>query len=374
MEMTRTYFAPGRVNLIGEHLDYNGGHVMPCCIDLGITAQVKNHAFNKLKLTSTSHNSFFEFDLDTLPNYAITNDWANYPLGVVHFLKQKGIEIPALEINFESNLPQGSGLSSSAAIEVLMAYILLTETNQSIDRKTIALWCQQVENEFIGVKCGIMDQFIIANGTKDNVLFLNCNTLDFETVPFELDDYRLMVMNTNKPRSLIKSAYNERKASCDESLAIIQSKRNITFLAEADMTDLDLLKDPILKKRTRHVISEELRVLQAKHYLEMGDLMTVGRLMTASHVSLQYDYEVSGVELDTLVESALEQKGCIGARMTGAGFGGCAIALVHQDETTNFTVSIEGIYKTKLDLDCTIYITQTKAGVHQISSELSVLK
>lgn len=366
MEMTRTYFAPGRVNLIGEHLDYNGGHVMPCCIDLGITATVKNGEAKKLKLTSKSHETVFAFDIDNLPNYYSANDWVNYPLGIIHFLKQKGVFIPALDISFESNLPQGSGLSSSAAIEVLMAYILLTESNQPIDRKTIALWCQQVENEFIGVKCGIMDQFSVANGTKNNALFLNCNTLDFESVPFELDDYRLMVMNTNKPRSLIKSAYNERKASCDESLNIIQTKRKIQFLAEADMNDLDFLKDEILKKRTRHVISEELRVLQTKHYLEMGDLMTVGRLMTASHLSLQYDYEVSGIELDTLVEAALEQKGCLGARMTGAGFGGCAIALVHQNEIANFVASVSKIYTSTLDLECTIFVTQTAEGVHQV--------
>ena len=366
MEMTRTYFAPGRVNLIGEHLDYNGGNVMPCCIDLGITAHVKNHTENKLKLTSKTHGAVFEFDLDQLPDYAIANDWANYPVGVVHFLKQKGIEIPPLEINFESNLPQGSGLSSSAAIEILMAYILLNETNQKIDKKNLALWCQQVENEFIGVKCGIMDQFVIANGTKDNALFLNCNTLDFEAVPFELDDYKLMVMNTNKPRSLIKSAYNERKASCDESLTILKQHKEISFLAEADMTDLDFLKDIVLKKRTRHVVSEQLRVLQTKHYLEMGDLMTVGRLMTASHLSLQYDYEVSGIELDTLVEAAIEQKGCLGARMTGAGFGGCAIALVHQNETDNFIAAVRKIYRSKHELDCTIFVTQSAEGVHQI--------
>lgn len=366
--MTRRYFAPGRVNLIGEHLDYNGGHVMPCCIDLGITATVKNSEVNKLKLTSKSHETTFSFDINNLPKYDSAYDWANYPLGVVHFLKQKGFTLPALDISFESNLPQGAGLSSSAAIEVLMAYIILAETHQPIDRKTIALWCQQVENDFIGVKCGIMDQFSIANGTKDNVLFLNCNTLDAVAVPFELDDYRLLVMNTNKPRALIKSAYNERKASCDESLRILQTKRNIRFLAEADMADLSLLKDEILKKRTRHVIAEQLRVGQTKHYLEMGDLMTVGRLMTASHLSLQYDYEVSGLELDTLVDAALEQKGCIGARMTGAGFGGCAIALVHQNETANFVASVSKTYHTKLDLDCTIFVTQTADGVQQILS------
>lgn len=247
--MTRRYFAPGRVNLIGEHLDYNGGHVMPCCIDLGITATVKNSQANKLKLTSKSHETTFSFDINNLPNYDCAMGWVNYPLGVIHFLKQKGIAIPAIDISFESNLPQGAGLSSSAAIEVLMVYIILAETNQLIERKTIALWCQQVENDFIGVKCGIMDQFSVANGIKDSALFLNCNTLDFEAVPFELDDYRLLVMNTNKPRSLIKSAYNERKASCDESLRILQTKRNIRFLAEADMSDLDLLKDDVLKKK-----------------------------------------------------------------------------------------------------------------------------
>ncbi len=358
------YFCPGRVNLIGEHLDYNGGNVMPFAIELGIKATVTGNAEGKVRLTSATHSNQFEFQIDNFPEYSTATHWANYPLGVLKHLQKQGIGIPALDIHFESNLPEGYGLSSSAAIEVLTAFIILDYLNLHIDRKEIAVLCKEVENKFIGVNCGIMDQFAVANCIKDNVLFLDCNTLDFEQVPFELDDYKVVIMNTNKPRSLIKSAYNERKASCDESLSIIQQSKPIQFLADAQPEDLELLQDIELQKRTRHVISEQLRVMQAKKYLELGDLHTVGRLMTVSHQSLQFDYEVSGFELDTLVECALEQSGCIGARMTGAGFGGCAIALVQEKHVKQFREVVAEKYFNATSINCGIYVSESRDGVN----------
>jgi galactokinase len=360
------YFSPGRVNLIGEHLDYNGGNVMPFAIDMGIKATVSQNREQKIKLSSATHENQFEFDINTLPNFSHENHWANYPIGILKRLQHDGIQIPSLTITFESNLPEGSGLSSSAAIEVLTAFIILNQLKLNIDRKHIALLCQKVENEFIGVNCGIMDQFAVANCIKNNVLFLNCNTLELEQVPFDLDDYNIVIMNTNKPRSLIKSAYNERKASCDESLKILQQSKPMEFLADAAMEDLSLLKDEVLRKRTRHVVSEQLRVLQTKKYLELGDLHTVGRLLTASHHSLQYDYEVSGIELDTLVECAIEQQGCLGARMTGAGFGGCAIALVQEKYVARFSETVSAHYLKTTGLHCSMYISESSDGVKSI--------
>jgi galactokinase len=360
------YFSPGRVNLIGEHLDYNGGNVMPFAINMGIKATVSQNAENKIKLISATHENQFEFDINNLPNFSPENHWANYPIGVLKYLQANGVNIPALQISFESNLPEGSGLSSSAAIEVLTAFIILDSLNEAIDRKFIALLCQQVENNFIGVNCGIMDQFAVANCIKDSVLFLNCNTLEFEQVPFELDDYKIVIVNTNKPRSLIKSAYNERKASCDESLRVIQKSKQIMQLAAAKPEDLELIKDAELKKRARHVISEQMRVLQTKKYLELGDLHTVGRLMTASHRSLQSDYEVSGNELDTLVECAIEQQGCLGARMTGAGFGGCAIALVQEKYVARFSETVSAHYSKTTGIHCSMYISESSDGVKSI--------
>ncbi len=368
MTIEKKYFAPGRVNLIGEHLDYNGGLVIPCAIDLGISAIVKEHKIGEIKLASAAHANEFNFSINALPEFDSKNEWSNYPLGILKYLQEEGLNLPSIAISFDSNLPEGSGLSSSAAIEVLTAYIVQDLLDIQIDRKQLAQFCQKVENEFIGVQCGIMDQFAVANGKKEHALLLDCNTLSFEHIPFELDDYSLLILNSKKPRSLVKSAYNERKASCDEALRIIQQHTPIQSLAQASMEHLSLLKDEALIKRARHVIAEQLRVNLSKKMLENGDLFTFGKLMNASHASLKDDFEVSGLELDTLAETAQEVPGCLGARMTGAGFGGCAIALVKNESIMDFTEVITTAYTKATGLHCEVYATFASDGVDSITN------
>jgi galactokinase len=368
MTIEKKYFAPGRVNLIGEHLDYNGGLVIPCAIDLGISAIVKEHKIGEIKLASAAHANEFNFSINALPEFDSKNEWSNYPLGILKYLQEEGLNLPSIAISFDSNLPEGSGLSSSAAIEVLTAYIVQDLLDIQIDRKQLAQFCQKVENEFIGVQCGIMDQFAVANGKKEHALLLDCNTLSFEHIPFELDDYSLLILNSKKPRSLVKSAYNERKASCDEALRIIQQHTPIQSLAQASMEHLSLLKDEALIKRARHVIAEQLRVNLSKKMLENGDLFTFGKLMNASHASLKDDFEVSGLELDTLAETAQEVPGCLGSRMTGAGFGGCAIALVKNESIMDFTEVITTAYTKATGLHCEVYATFASDGVDSITN------
>jgi galactokinase len=363
----KKYFAPGRVNLIGEHLDYNGGLVLPAAITLGVTATFIPRSDNKIVLHSATHSFSKEISVDDEIEFDANNDWTNYPLGIIAQLRKENHSIPSCEITFESNLPEGSGLSSSAAVEVLTAYALLSQTESSINVVWLANFCKQVENDFIGVKCGIMDQYSVALGKKDNALLLDCNKIHHDYIPFELGNYRLVIMNSKKPRSLIHSKYNERKSECEEALKQIQNtKHEIRNLCDAEMVWIDILNDETLKKRTRHVISENLRVKEAVKVLEMNDLSTFGRLMNVSHASLKNDYEVTGIELDTLAETAQQINGCLGARMTGAGFGGCAIAIVHQSAMEEFKNKVSEKYLAVTGLNCEIYETQIGDGVHQL--------
>jgi galactokinase len=361
------YAASGRVNLIGEHIDYNGGLVMPIAINLGIKGLYKQRDDNMVCLYSTTHEKRIAFALSDIPQqYVAANDWANYPIGVILALKKKGLRLTGFDLFFDSILPEGSGLSSSAAIEVLTAHILLTESNVHMGPTDVALLCQQVENEFIGVKCGIMDQFAVANCKKDHALLLDCNNLEYEQLPFELDGYSLLVINSKKPRSLIKSAYNERKAESEAAYKILLDSGKLTYaeaLVHADIADLEVIGDPVIRRRARHVISEHLRVKQSATALRMGDLHTFGRLMNASHRSMKEDYEVTGLEMDTLAETAQHIDGCIGARMTGGGFGGCAIALVKKGNIDSFRKILTDRYQNVTGLQCAIYECVAVDGV-----------
>ena len=366
----KKYFSPGRVNLIGEHLDYNGGLVLPAAITLGVTATFIPRSDNKIILRSSTHPFSKEISIDDEIEFDANNDWTNYPLGIIAQLKKENHSIPACEIIFESNLPEGSGLSSSAAVEVLTAFALLSQNESKINLVWLANFCKQVENDFIGVKCGIMDQYSVALGKKDNALLLDCNKIHHEYIPLELQDYRLVIMNSRKPRSLIHSKYNERKQECEEALMQIRNtKSEIRNLCEAEMIWLDILSDEVLKKRARHVISEQLRVKESVRVLQMNDLSTFGRLMNASHASLKNDYEVTGVELDTLAETAQQIKGCLGARMTGAGFGGCAIAIVHYTAIEELKNKVSEKYFSVIGLNCEIYETKIGDGVTQITNQ-----
>jgi galactokinase len=363
--MTKTYFAPGRVNLIGEHLDYNGGLVLPAALTMGITAQYTARNDNKVTLRSATHQFYKQIDLSHPLDYDTANDWTNYPIGIIQQLKKEGHAVPACDISYSSNLPEGSALSSSAAIEVLTAYILLSQTESNINLSWLSKFCQQVENQFIGVQCGIMDQFASALGKADHAILLNCANLNYQYVPIQLNNYRLLILNTKKPRSLITSKYNDRRSQCEQALHILQATSSIKNLAEANMSQLDLLKDETIKKRARHVITEALRVKETVKALRFNNLSTFGRLMNASHASLKNDYEVTGIELDTLAEEAQKLKGCLGARMTGGGFGGCAIALVHHHSIAEFKHILSFKYNAATGLNCEIYESQIGDGVKE---------
>ena len=364
---TINYFSPGRVNLIGEHIDYNGGLVMPIALNMGIKALYKKNGGKTISLASTTHPDRTEFSIDAIPSiYDPANSWCNYPIGVISTLHQQGLEIEGFDLEFDSNLAEGSGLSSSAAIEVVTAYILMHQTEKEIQLPGLAVLCQKVENNFIGVKCGIMDQFAVANCKKDHALLLNCNTLSYEQVPFELDDYALLVINSKKPRSLIKSAYNDRKAESEEALRILIEAGKLTenqYLVDADMDDISIISDQVIRKRARHVVSENIRVKHAATSLSMGDLHTFGRLMNASHQSMKDDYEITGIEMDTIAETAQHIDGCLGARMTGGGFGGCAIALVKISSIDSFKKILSQRYHTVTGLLCEIYECKAEDGV-----------
>ncbi len=362
----RTFFAPGRINLIGEHLDYNGGLVLPAALTIGIKATFVPRSDNKVILRSATHPFSKELNVDDEIEFDPKKDWTNYPLGVIYHLRKEGHFIPACEITFDSTLPESSGLSSSAAVEVLTAFTLLSASEANINRIWLATFCKQVENEFIGVNCGIMDQFSVAMGKADNAILLNCANLHHEYVPMDLGAYKLLVMNTRKPRNLIHSKYNERKAECEAALKILQTTSSIKNLCEADMSSLPLIKDATVQKRARHVITESLRVKESVKALRFGDLSTFGRLMNASHTSLKNDYEVTGLELDTLVDAAQNAKGCLGARMTGAGFGGCAIALVRNESIAAFKEAVAQPYFETTSLSCEIYESEIGDGVKEL--------
>jgi len=298
------YFCPGRVNLIGEHIDYNGGMVMPCAITLGTTLLVaKNNdqvfRFRAIDFPETT-------DQPKQDSYIKSGqEWYNYPIGVIQEFTKAGIEITGLDFLFSGNLPIGSGLSSSASIEVLTAHALNEIFGGSFSKIDLALLGKRVENDFMGLNSGIMDQFAVAMGNNNQAILLNCDTLDYEYLPFEIGEYILAIINTNKPRKLVESKYNERFNECRTALKVLQSKLNISHLCEVSVQEFEehkaLINDPIVEKRTLHVITEDERVKEAKQALVTGNIKRFGELMYASHESLKNDYEVSGNELDAIV-------------------------------------------------------------------------
>ncbi len=366
----RHFMSPGRVNIIGEHLDYNGGYVFPAALSLGIQALVRYHDGPQIKMRSTAYPDERIINLEN----PIVNDgsggWWNYPAGVIRHLTDSGHGFTGADILFDSSLPEGAGLSSSAAIEVLTACVMLRgEPADDGERIRIAVLCKNVENRFIGVQCGIMDQFAVAMGKKDHAILLKSDTLAYSRVPFNLNDHSLVIMNTNKPRKLSGSKYNERRAECDRALAEISKRRPIGSLAEATMPEIEELADDILRRRARHVVSENSRVLASVDLLKKNDLPSFGMLMTESHRSLRDDYDVTGFELDALVSASMDTDGCIGARMTGAGFGGCAIALVKSDKTDKFIESAGAAYKKTSGIAADFYITDVADGVREIPGQ-----
>jgi galactokinase len=364
----KSFFCPGRVNLIGEHIDYNGGYVFPGALTIGITAIWRKRNDANIRMQSLNASGEILVDTKGKMDYEEKDDWGNYPKGMLQYLKAEGYSISGADILFSSNLPDGAGLSSSAAIEVLTGYMALSvEGKTDIDTIWLAQLAQKVENKYIGVNCGIMDQFAVANGKANHAILLDCQTLDFSLVPFDMKDYSLVIMNTNKRRELADSKYNERRGECDEVLRQLNTKYNFTNLCAATLASIDeLITDPVLRQRAIHVVSENLRVLASVEVLKKGQLETFGKLLNASHDSLKNNYEVTGLELDTIVDEARKIEGCLGARMTGAGFGGCAIAIVQTQKIENFKNTVSRNYAAKTDLDATFYTSTIGNGVHEI--------
>ncbi len=362
------YFSPGRVNLIGEHIDYNGGFVFPGALTLGIMAATRKRTDGKVRFSSVNHPGTFEIDLANQIKYDPVRNWSNYPAGVVSMLQAEGKSILGADILFWGNLPDGAGLSSSAAIEVLTGFMFLSEAGEAhIDKVWLAKFAQKVENQFIGVNCGIMDQFSVSLGKENNAILLNCQTIEYQYAPLDLGDYSLVIMNTNKRRELAESKYNERRAECEKSLEILREDGPITDLCSATLEQVEnKLADPILKARSRHVVSENQRVIKAMEVLKMGNLTAFGELLKASHKSLKEDYEVTGKELDSITEVADAHPACLGSRMTGAGFGGCAISIVKTTGIQDFENTVGIQYKEKTGLNADFYVSRLGEGVHQI--------
>lgn len=371
----RVFFAPGRINLIGEHIDYLGGTVLPAAIDRGIVAFLRRRDDRMLRLRSVEQPNGVDIDLDSLPGRAdaLPESWAGYPIGMI---RQYLTSVPSgFDVLFASNLPVGSGLSSSAALEVLTGYIaqgLSTEDFAMSEKQRIqlALDAQSVENRYIGVQCGIMDQFAVAMGRRDHALHLNTETLAYRYVPFKSDRHTIVVMNSNRPRKLSESKYNERRVQCDHALSLIQRLRpqyeNLVAVPEEDLNIL--AAEPILFKRARHAVTENLRVTEAIAALSAGHIERFGALLDESHRSLRDDYEVSCFELDSLQEISRAHPACVGSRMTGAGFGGCAIALLETVDPAvvlDFAETVGAAYRQATDYSADIFAVQLMDGVHE---------
>ena len=368
-----SFFSPGRVNLIGEHTDYNGGFVFPCALDFGTYAIVRQREDKNFRMYSENFEDLgiIEFNLDNLV-YDKKDDWANYPKGVIKTFLDKEFKIPnGFDVLFFGNIPNGAGLSSSASIEVLTAVILKSLFNLDIDMVEMVKYCQIAENKFIGVNSGIMDQFAVGMGKKDNAILLDCNTLNFTYVPVKLKDMSIVIANTNKKRGLADSKYNERRSSCEEAVAVLNKNGvNIKYLGELTVEEFNkvkhFIKDEEQLKRATHAVTENERAKVAVEFLKKDDIKTFGELMNKSHISLRDDYEVTGLELDSLVEAAWEEVGTVGARMTGAGFGGCTVSIVKNSEVDNFIKNVGKKYKEKTGLEASFYIANIGDGARKL--------
>lgn len=365
------FFAPGRVNLIGEHTDYNGGHVFPCALSFGTHCVFCKRDDKKVRLYSLNfpEKGIIDADLSAI-SYDKKQDWANYPLGVIKTLQNHGYNInQGFELMFWGDIPNGAGLSSSASIELATAVAMNKVFNLYIPQVELVKFCQEAENKFVGMNCGIMDQFAIGMGKEGCAVLLDCNTLNYEYAPLDLKGVSIVIMNTNKRRELADSKYNERRAECERALKELQRKLPIKSLGDLSIDEFEknkeLITNPTDRKRAKHAVYENQRTLQAVERLKAGDLKTFGKLMNESHISLRDDYEVTGKELDTLAEAAWQQPGVLGARMTGAGFGGCAIALVQDADVKHFIDNVGKIYREKTGLQADFYIASVGGPARQ---------
>ncbi|MEK3795105.1 galactokinase [Paenibacillus sp. FSL R7-0204] len=370
-EAARVFYAPGRVNLIGEHLDYNGGYVFPAALDFGTTLIVRPRTDGKVQFASTNFPYEASIDFSDI-GAAKTGEWVDYPVGVMVELAKKGHPVSGgYDLLFHGEIPNGSGLSSSASIEVVTGFAFLTLLGGDTDTVEIALLSQRAENQYVGVNSGIMDQFAVANGKRDQAILLMCDTLEYTLVPFVTGSYKLVIGNTNKKRGLVDSKYNERRSQCEEALAILkQEVPSLSYLAEVKPEQFELLQDRItdetVRRRARHVVEENQRVLDSVEVLKNNDLKQFGLYMNDSHVSLRDLYEVSCEELDVMVEEAQRIPGTLGSRMTGAGFGGCTVSLVHEDDVQRFITEVGEAYKNRTGLTGEFYVCGIGNGVEEL--------
>lgn len=370
---THAYFSPGRVNLIGEHTDYNGGHVFPCAISLGTYALVapRTDGISRLYSMNLPEQGVVQFPM----HGAVKSDaygWANYPIGVVRVMEDAGHRAAhGFDIVLYGTLPNGAGLSSSASIEVLMAVILNDELNLGIDMVELVKFSQKAENEFVGMNCGIMDQFAVGMGKKDCAILLDCNTLSYRYSKLALNGCSIVITNTNKTHSLVTSAYNERRAQCESALKALQKVKPIKALGELTNAEFDAIAsaipDPVERRRARHAVYENNRTLEAVKALEANDVKRFGELMNASHVSLRDDYEVTGPELDTLAELAWQQDGVLGSRMTGGGFAGCTVSIVRDAAIPAFEKNVGDAYTAKIGYAPSFYVANIADGARRLS-------
>ena len=368
VEGAKVYFAPGRVNLIGEHTDYNGGHVFPCALTIGTYGVARKREDNKLRFYSMNfeHLGVIESSLDDLKPYPEA-DWTNYPKGVMWAFGEKGMTVPTgMDILLNGNIPNGSGLSSSASVEVLTGFILRDMFGFEVSNQDLALIGQYSENKYNMVNCGIMDQFAIAMGKDNCAIFLDTADLSYEYAPIKLENAKIVISCSNKKRGLGDSKYNERRAECETALAELQNVINTPSLGalteeQFDEVQYDIASD-IRRKRAKHDVYENQRTIKAVEALKANDVALFGQLMNASHVSLRDDYEVTGIELDTLVEEAWKIEGVIGSRMTGAGFGGCTVSIVKDEAIDTFIKEVGAAYLEKIGYAADFYVVEIGDG------------
>lgn len=363
------FFAPGRVNLIGEHTDYNGGYVFPCALNYGTYLCLRKTNDRNLKFSTLNFNEDRVVELKELFKNE-SKSWINYPLGVINEFLKQGKKLAGLEFLYYGDVPNGAGLSSSASIEMATAVAINEIFEAGFNTLDLVKMSQRAENEFVGMNCGIMDQFASGFGRKDHAIYLNCDTLDYENVPLKLGDNALIITNTNKRRGLTDSKYNERRSECEKAVALLQSYRPVRNLGQITVSELDALEkyidDLVVRKRARHVITENSRVLEAVDVLKSDNLERFGELMNQSHDSLKDDYEVTGTELDTLVYEGRKLKGVIGTRMTGAGFGGCTVSIVRKEYVREFIIKLSEVYTAKTGLQADFYQPEIGDGAKRI--------
>lgn len=375
-EGIRAFSSPGRVNLIGEHTDYNGGYVFPAALTLSSTVIARPRKDGLINLAVTDLNDRVSAPLDRLSDFKKIR-WGNYQLGVADELQKAGYKLTGCDMLFHDTVPIGSGLSSSAAIEVVTAIALITLGNEAfgisreIDMVEVAKISQMAEHNFIGVNCGIMDQFASAMGRKDHAILLDCRDLSYKYIPLELKGFKIVISNTKKKRSLAAVKYNERRSECEEGLEILKkSLPGITCLGDVSAEQFEQYKhtieDDVIRKRVEHVIYEDDRVLRSAEALMRNEFEKFGKYMIESHNSLRDLYEVTGMELDTLVEEALKIDGVIGSRMTGAGFGGCTVSIVREDAVDNFIEQVGKAYQEKTGIKAEFYISEIGDGGKEI--------